>query len=198
VLCAGMLIEIYLIAHYLAVFTCVIYAIGLQAMRHLRVWKPGGQPIGLALVRMALTVCMIMAAIRLAAKPLGIAPFERPVEWMDLWYGPEHFGTDRANVQNQLEHLPGKHLVLVRYDMTTHWSVDEWVYNSPDIDTSKVIWAHEMDEKNNEELLRHYSDRKVWLVQPGLNTGILTPYPGPRRLDSLGELANAEGPLKSK
>ena len=185
VLCAGMVIEIYLVAHYLAVFTCVMYAIGLQAMRHLRVWEPGGRPVGLALVRTALTVCVIMAVIRLGARPLGIAPFERPEsEWMGLWYGPEHFGADRANVQSQLEHSPGKHLVLVRYDLATHWSVDEWVSNSPDIDNSKVIWAREMDKDNNQELIRHYSDRQVWLVQPDLSTGILTRYPGFQRLGS--------------
>jgi hypothetical protein len=193
VLCAGMVIEIYLVAHYLAVFTCAMYAIGLQAMRHLRVWKPGGRPVGLALVRTALTVCVLMVAIRLAAKPLGIVPAERPEsEWMGLWYGPQNFGTDRANVQQQLEHLPGKHLVLVRYDMTTHWSVDEWIFNSPDIDNSKVIWAHEMDKASNDQLVQHYPDRQVWLAQPDVSTGILTRYPGFQHLGSSPELAVAE------
>jgi hypothetical protein len=194
VLCVGMVIEIYLVAHYLAVFTCVMYAIGLQSMRHLRVWKPGGRPVGLALVRAALGVCVIMGGIRLAAKPLGVAPSERPEsEWMGLWYGPEHLGTERAKVQQQLENLPGKHLVFVRYDITNHWSVDEWVYNSPDIDKSKVIWAREMDRTNNEDLVRHYSDRQVWLVQPDLSSGILTRYPGVQHPISPRELARTEG-----
>lgn len=198
-LCAGMVIEIYLIAHYLAAFTCVMYAIGLQAMRHLRVWKPGGRPVGLALVRTAVAICILMAAIRVAAKPLGIAPFERPdKEWMGLWYGPEHFGADRANVQHQLAQLPGKHLVLVRYDMTSHWPVDEWVFNSPDIDHSKIIWAHEMDKASNEELILHYADRQVWLVQPDVSSGILSRYPGYQRLSSPPELARADNSELSK
>jgi hypothetical protein len=192
ILCAGMVIEIYLVAHYLAVFTCVMYAIGLQCMRHMRLWKPGGRPLGLALTRMAIAVCIIMATIRLAAKPLGIMPFERPEsEWMGLWYGPEHFGTDRANVQRQLELLPGKHLVLVRYDLSTHWSVDEWVSNSPDIDNSKVVWAREMDKADNEELINYYPDRQIWLVQPDKSSDILSRYPGLPAVSGGGELASA-------
>jgi hypothetical protein len=42
VLAAGMVIEIFLIPHYLAPFTSAFYAIGLQGMRHLRVCRPGG------------------------------------------------------------------------------------------------------------------------------------------------------------
>src|SRR5277367_285614 len=38
VLMAGVVIEIFLVPHYLAPFTSVFYAIGLQAMRHLRLW----------------------------------------------------------------------------------------------------------------------------------------------------------------
>ena len=197
VLTAGMLIEIYLVAHYLAAFTPVMYAIGLQAMRHLRVWKPGGRPVGMALVRTAVTVCVIMGAIRLSAKPLGIVTFERPEsEWMGLWYGPDQFGTSRANVQHALDKLPGKHLVLVRYDMTTHWSVDEWVFNSPDIDRSKVIWAREMDKANNDELIGYYKDRHVWLVQPDVTSGILTAYPGIVPISSAPELAMQKAPIR--
>ena len=43
VLAAGMVIEIYLLPHYAAPFTAAFYAIGLQMMRHLRVWKPEGK-----------------------------------------------------------------------------------------------------------------------------------------------------------
>ena len=47
----GMLIQIFLIPHYLAPFTAVFYAIGLQAMRHLRLWSAESRPVGMALVR---------------------------------------------------------------------------------------------------------------------------------------------------
>jgi hypothetical protein len=91
VLAAGMVIEIFLLAHYVAPFTAAFYAIGLQAMRHLRVWKPEGKPSGLAMVRFAMTVCVLMAGVRLFAQPLHFAPPEWPPSyWNFTWYGPEH------------------------------------------------------------------------------------------------------------
>ncbi len=61
----------------------------------------------------------------------------------------------------------------------THYAADEGVYNSPEIDKSKVIWAREMDKWSNEELIRYYNGRQVWLVQPDVGGGdMLQPYPG--------------------
>ncbi len=64
ILMAGMVIEIYLLPHYVAPFTVVFYAIGLQAMRHLRVWKPERKPVGNALQRMAVAVVLMLGCLR--------------------------------------------------------------------------------------------------------------------------------------
>jgi hypothetical protein len=178
VLMAGMLIEIYLLPHYLAPFTAVFYAIGLQCLRHLRVWRPKGRPLGIALVRVCVVLCVGMAAIRLYAKPLNIGIAEWPASsWSQMWYGPDHYGSERAAIQDRLTSLPGKQLVIVRYS-PSHHPLDEWVYNSPDIDSSKVIWAREMDEASNDELIHYYRDRNAWLVQPDLEHNKLSTYPG--------------------
>lgn len=177
VLMAGMSIEIFLIPHYVAPFTVVFYAIGLQAMRHLRVWKPEGKPVGAALVRLTVVVCMVMASVRLFAEPLDFKIREWPAsEWLTSWVGPARFGAQRAKVQAQLEQLPGKQLVLVRY-ASGHDPLDEWVYNLADIDGSKVVWAREMDASNNRELMHYYRDRTVWLVEPDAKPAAVLPYP---------------------
>lgn len=179
ILMAGMLIEIFLIPHYLAPFTAAFYALGLQAMRHLRQWKPGDQPVGMALTRLTITICILMAGLRVYAGPLQIAPPEWPAsKWVGFWYGPGPFGTSRAQIETRLEHLPGKQLVLVRYS-ADHEPLNEWVYNTADIDQSKVIWAREMDPSENLELLHYYEDRTVWLVQPDTQPAQLSPYPIP-------------------
>jgi hypothetical protein len=182
VLAAGMVIEIFLIAHYLAPFTAVFYAIGLQAMRHLRVWSPGGQPVGTTMVRLLAVICIALAGLRVFAVPLHIViPEWPPSEWADKWYGPEHFGVQRAHIEAQLEQLPGDQLAIVRYT-SSHNPIDEWVYNWADIDGSKVIWAREMDSANNLELIHYYQGRKVWLVQPDALPANISPYPMPERL----------------
>jgi len=177
VLIAGMVIEIFMIPHYLAPFTGAFYAVGLQAMRHLRVWRPGGNTAGLTMVRLLVTVCFILAGLRLASTPLHLTIKEWPASlWTGMWYGPEHFGVERAGIEQKLEQQPGAQLVLVRY-APKHNALDEWVYNGADIDSSKVIWAREMDAASNLELTRYYKDRKVWLVEPDAAQPAAVPYP---------------------
>ena len=178
----GMVIQIFLIPHYLAPFTAVFYAIGLQAMRHLRLWTAEGRPVGLALVRMTLPLCLLLALVRLFSGPLGLNVPEWPASnWSWTWYGPDHYGTERAQIESRLEHLPGKQLVIVRYGPQRN-GLDQWVYNSADIDNSKVIWAREMDAANDLDLMHHYKDRKVWLVRMDTEPASVTPYPLPEQV----------------
>ena len=175
------MIGIFLIPHYLAPFTVVFYALGLQAMRHLRFWKLEGKPAGLTLARLTVAICIATAGLRVFAEPLHLTPTEWPGgEWIFWWNGPGHFGTERAQIVAQLEQLPGPQLAIVRYS-PKHYPLDEWVCNAADIDGSKLIWAREMDGASNLELMRYYKNRKVWLVQPDLTEGILTPYPIPEQ-----------------
>jgi hypothetical protein len=177
ILTPGMLVELWLIPHYLAPLTAAFYAIGLQAMRHLRLWTPERKPVGAAMVRFSVTVCVALSVVRLYASPLHVKLVDWPSgAWASAWYGSGQLGDRRAQVETQLERFPGRQLAIVRYS-AGHNCLDEWVYNAPDIDGSKVIWAREMDDANNLELIRYYKDRHVWLVQPDLQPAEVSPYP---------------------
>ena len=169
---AGLLTEIFLLPHYLAPFTAAFYAIGLQSMRHLRVWRPGGSPVGLAMVRFTMVACVLLAGCRLTAAPLHLSLGSWP---SIAWYGAEDRGIDRARVVAQLQQQKGKQLAIVRY-APGHDARNDWVYNSADIDGSKIIWAREMNEGQTERLLRYYGDRTAWLVRPDAPVGTLVPY----------------------
>lgn len=173
----GMVIQIFLIAHYLAPFTAAFYAIGLQAMRHLRLWTAEGKPIGLAMVRLSFALCFLLGVLRLFSAPLGLTVPEWPASnWSWNWYGPDHYGTERAQIESLLEHSPGKQLAIVRYGPKRN-DLDQWVYNSADIDDSKVIWAREMDAPDDLDLMHHYRDRQAWLVRMDTEPASVTPYP---------------------
>ena len=98
------------------------------------------------------------------------------MHWVIWWYGPGHFGTERAELEARLQQLPGKQLVIVRY-APTHNVLDEWVYNAANLDSSKVIWAREMDESNNLDIIRYYKDRRIWLVEPDSCSSVENPSP---------------------
>jgi hypothetical protein len=169
---AGLVANAWLFPHYLAPFTCALYALLLQAMRHLRLWRRGGQPSGLALVRVIPVVCLMLAGLRLCSEPLH---FSIP-RWPTMWYGTAPLGLPRAHVLAELEGCPGPQLAIVRY-APDHRPFDDWVYNAADIDRSKVVWAREPETRDSLELLRYFRGRKVWLVEPDSNPPRISPYP---------------------
>ncbi len=178
VLLAGMSIEVYLLPHYVAPFTAVFYAIGLQCLRHLRVLKSNRQPVGLTLVRSITVVILLLAGLRLCARPLHLGVPQEPTSgWNSTWFGPEHYGEERARAEARLEGLPGPQLAIVRYG-PHHDNLNEWVYNSPDIDNSKVVWARELNSADNNKLIDYYQNRTVWLVEPDSSPVAITAYPG--------------------
>jgi hypothetical protein len=175
VLGAGMTIEIFLLPHYVAPFTAAFYAIGLQAMRHLRVWKPEGRPVGLGLTRLTVAMCVFLAVLGACAGPLHIVP----KYWNLIWFGAEGYGVERAQVESALEGLPGGQLAIVRYGPEHIATDEEWVYNRADIDNSKVVWARELSPKHNKELIDYYAGRTAWLIEPDVFPTRVTPYPPP-------------------
>jgi hypothetical protein len=88
--------------------------------------------------------------------------------------GPTGF---RAQVSARLGSEPGKQLVLVHY-LPTHDYLREIVYNTPDIDSQKIIWAFDFGPEADRPLLNYYRDRKVWIVQPDGPSPTLEPYRG--------------------
>ena len=139
--------------HYLAPAAGALFAVLAQSIRHLRTMRIFGRPVGAALSR-AILLALVFDVSLLVAQRLGDS---------QGWGG---WGlSDRADLLHELESKPGKHVVLVRYgpDHSVH---EEWVFNAADIDASKVIWARDLPGERNEQLLRYYPGRTIWLAQP--------------------------------
>jgi hypothetical protein len=177
----GLVVDIWLIPHYIAPFAAGVYVIFLQCMRHLRASRPHGRSAGLFLVRAIPVLCLVLATLRLYAQPLNI---ELPNWELLTAYGTTPHGLPRARVLAELEKRPGGQLAIVRYT-PGHDIFDEWVYNAADIDNSKVVWSREMDSAGNLELLKYFKDRKAWLIEPDFSPPRVSPYPGSDLRDPL-------------
>jgi hypothetical protein len=162
----GLGVETWYWPHYFAPAVALLYLILLQCMRHLRFWVWDGKPIGISLLRAIPLVACAMVILRVTAV---IAHTQ-----IEPSYPRGNYVRGRA--QRSLENLPGKYLVLVRYGKS-HIPDDESVYNAADIDAAKVVWARDMDEQNNRELLMYYKDRQVWVFEPDEDPPKLAPYP---------------------
>jgi len=164
---AGVFAVIWSNAHYAAPLTCVILALTVQAIRHLRTMRVGQRPVGVALSR---------AIVLLLVLDTGINTFRGMCDPL-LW--PCQGDPSRTAISEKLAHTPGKHLILVRYEKDDHNIHDEWVYNGAEIDNAKVLWARELDPQQNAKLFAYFNDRKLWLVTPDTDNTYLEPYTPP-------------------
>lgn len=172
----GIVVETFLVPHYIAPLTAIIYAILLQCMRHMRTWRLGDRRVGEFMMRAIPVTCVLLCILRINAGSLNLAL--APAQYSSrAWFGTFPFGQERDAIAKRLENLPGKQLVFVRYS-PGHEVLNEWVYNAADIDHSKVVWAREMGTGANAELVHYFADRKIWFVEPDLKPVKISSYPG--------------------
>jgi hypothetical protein len=167
IFCLGLAIEIFFRSHQFAPATALLYLILLQGLRHLRFWRWHGRPVGPELIRAVPLICCAMVVLRVSAV-LAHAQIEPSYPRGNV---------QRARIVSELEHLPGQHLILVRY-ASDHIPDKEWVYNAADIDRAKVVWARDMGEQKNQELLQYFKDRVVWLLEADESPPKLALYSG--------------------
>lgn len=98
-------------------------------------------------------------------------PVSRYQSWNFINYGdPE----GRIAIQSQLDRMPGKQLVFVRYSPFHRFR--EWIHNAADIDAARVVWANDLGADENQKLIRYYPDRKPWLLKPDTHPPVLEFY----------------------
>ena len=74
----GVFVVIWSAPHYAAPVTCVLYALLVQSVRHLRIWKWKSRPLGLALSRALLILLVLETGVNVARRVVipcgGLAP----------------------------------------------------------------------------------------------------------------------------
>ncbi len=168
----GIGLMVFFYPHYAAPLTGALYAVLLQGMRHMRFSRACHGRSGLLLASGVPLVCL---ALVLARIPMQAAARFLPLDHPATWYSTRPGNVARARISTFLQSLPGSHLVLVRY-RPEHNVFEEWVYNEADIENARVIWAREMDEAANRDLMRYFKDRRTWVVEADRRPPRLAPY----------------------
>jgi len=163
----GLLAEVWFYPHYAAPAMAAIVALLLQGLRRLRTWYWRNKTAGLFLARAVPLACLLMGLVPLAAAKFRITLVYWPPEWCGGSPNIVRPASLTANLTNAL--------IFVRYS-PTHEVGDEWVYNGADIGRSPVIWAREIDSAHDDELIRYFKHRSVWLLEPDKHPWILRPY----------------------
>jgi hypothetical protein len=147
--------------HYAAPITGLVFVLAIQGLRHLRLSKWAGVPIGRCLVQVipATYACSVLLAGAMLAQTDD-----------DSWY------RQRARITARLEQDGRRHLIVVQYQ-EGHSPIEEWVFNQADIDAAPVVWARDMGVERNRRLLDYFRDRRVWLLDADAEPPELRPYP---------------------
>ncbi|HEY1658622.1 MAG TPA: hypothetical protein VGG14_09775 [Candidatus Sulfotelmatobacter sp.] len=150
--------------HYLASATAALYIVIVQGMRQIWHWKARPE-FGRAVVRAipVLAVAIVLLRVILIAAKVPIEP-----PW-------PRGNLSRARILRELQAEPGQQLVIVRY-APSHDPNSDWVYNRANIDDAKVLWARDMGSVGNQELLRYFRKRHVWIVEVDGSTPQARPY----------------------
>jgi hypothetical protein len=162
---SAMLLNRYAAPQYLAPGVAVLFVVAMFGLRLLRCVRLGRQHIGQALV----------------ASIIGLAGSLFFVDSAQTIYNSTHSSVAttpvafRRQITARLASEPGMQLVLVRY-AANHSPYDEILYNGPDIDAQKIVWAYDLGPEADRPLLDYYRNRKVWLVQPDGPRPTLEPY----------------------
>ena len=159
----GFLIEYVKFPHYIAGSVGLFPLLAVYGFRLLRVI---GRSYGPVLVLALATLLCIQGALR-RGQERGHVWETRDANFMSL----------RMIAMRQAMKQGGRHLILVRYSADHIDKANECVYNGADIDASQIVWAVDMGEAKNRELVNYYrGSRKIWLYQPDADPTTLIPY----------------------
>ncbi len=175
---AGLCISTWLFPHYTGPFVAVIFCLATQTMRHLRHVSLIRKPTGVGLTRELVIAMLAITSVRLytqlhTREENNSPAVSRASEIANLNSGLP--GIMRAGIVGTLNDMPGDHLIIVRY-APDHFTHQEWVYNSADIDHSKIVWARDLPDTDLAPLLHYFSARHVWLFTPDTTPPSLSPY----------------------
>ena len=154
--------------HYAAPLTAIFVALAVQGLRHMRVVKWRGRGVGRWAAIGVVAGCFLFDAAWIGAA--GVHVNEDSLYFRGNYH--------RAAILSQLRATPGEHLVFVRY-APSHSPQKEWVYNRADLEHARVVWARDLGQACNAELIRYFRERKTWIVEPDQTLPTLARYQSP-------------------
>jgi hypothetical protein len=165
----------YLLLHYLAAVTCLfvlVSVVGLRQLSCLRIRKARvGEQIAFVLIILCLAEFGGWYVIHLFESP-SLYPLMRYETWDSINHdSPQR----RIEVREQLASIGGPLLVFVRYS-PHHIYQNEWVWNEADINHARIVFARDLGPEEDAKLIRYYSRRKVFLLEPDGATPKISEY----------------------
>ncbi|HVH86927.1 MAG TPA: hypothetical protein VM912_09390 [Terriglobales bacterium] len=169
------------LSSYPAPLLVSFYGLAFLGIRYFGTARPRNYRLGRYWARGLAVAVLIVPLINIPHEIHKASKIRYPLQWNE----------DRERVMHQLEAQPDNALVLVSY-APMHDPAQEWVYNTPDIDSQKVIFARALGAEKDCDLVHYYDNRRIWFVRVGLG-----PWARLEPADSLVSYCNASPTLKA-
>ena len=150
--------------------TVLIVLVVVQCWRHMLAFRPAllswpRRTLGLAMSRQLVAACVL--AIFLGGLGRAVEPVLPPQlqHLPPIWESLYPARRLRDDVTARLQKIPGKHLVFVKY-APNHCFCEEWVFNSADLQSQKIVYARPFTPKTDRGLAQYLEDHDVWIVEP--------------------------------
>jgi hypothetical protein len=155
--------------HYLAPATAVLIAIVVECCRHLRASR-------VYIVKLLPVTMALVLTLRIGAQAAGL-PYTQKLNFQ-TWCCRAPGNSNKSRIAAELASIPGNHLVFVRAK-TDEYNLLQWIYNDADIDGSRIVWARDLGPEKNAELVRYFSGRQAWMVDPNVEPATCVRIPRP-------------------
>jgi hypothetical protein len=164
-------------SHYMAAGTSAFVLMSVRGLDGLSRLRVRGAPAGKQCAAVVLALCFSQFIFWYAMHVFDDANWSLRARTYETWDSVNHRNpARRIMVNRQLESIPGKLVVFVRYYYPQHLFQDEWVNNAADIDGARVVWARDLGAEEDTKLIGYYPDRKPMLLEPDYQPPRLTPY----------------------
>ena len=152
--------------HYLAPAAGALIAILVECCRHL-------QAARIRILPLLPAAMALVLVLRVGAQQAGL-PYTQDLNTQS-WCCVVGGDGNKPRIIDQLANTPGNHLVFVRAKTDPH-NRYQLIYNSAEINSSRLVWARDLGDKENARLAAYMTGRKVWMVDPNVEPATLTPY----------------------
>jgi hypothetical protein len=142
----------FFLVHYVAAYTPVVVFLIVRGLIGLSAWSLRHVPVG-----RVLAVFIIVGGV---LSPMPLAPLAAAVGVGSAGVEPPWL---REQLSQRLSAIGGRHVVFVRYD-PGHSFHDEWVFNAANVDDAEIVWCRALDGAANDDVIRYYRERTVWLA----------------------------------
>ncbi|TFZ04917.1 hypothetical protein [Ramlibacter rhizophilus] len=144
--------------HYAAPAMPLMLIVVMRGAERLRAWSWRGRPAGAFLTRAVPVAMLASLALPAASVVVGVPALEASRTRVCCAIHPRGL---KDELRARLLSEEGRHLVLVRSGPhnPVHY---ELVYNEPEIDRARIVWARRLDPQRDAALMAHFAGRKVW------------------------------------